>query len=425
MPTVARIDNDNRRRRLIARHRLDGSATSMTEVARDLVAIHSSDPVTPFLAGRARIAGASLGDMEHELYRHRSLWRLHAMRRTLWLVPTGLGDRFLAAVTAKIAGSERRRLINAMVTGGSDRTANTGQPGRSGSDMSEISDMLDDFETSVTSLLVAANGDGLTTSELRERVEGFDLTYTGGGGKWSAETPVASRLLLILAMNGNPVRGRPAGTWRSGQYRWFDRQAWFGPEPEPDADSGVDELPAAWLARRWLERFGPAPASDLQWWTGWTKTETTKALTTVGAVAVRTDDGEAWLAPADDPGGEAIGLAATDTLVDPTTVVLLPGLDPTAMGWKDRAWYLTGDHGSDLRLFDRNGNIGPTIWSGGRVVGAWAQRGDGEIRTHLLTEVGSDCRSAVEAEASRLGDWLGDERITIRFPTPLSRSLSA
>ena len=46
-------------------------------------------------------------------------------------------------------------------------------------------------------------------------------------------------------------------------------------------------------------------------------------------------------------------------------VALLPALDPPTMGWKRREWYL-GEHAS--ALFDRNGNAGPTVWSGDMLV---------------------------------------------------------
>jgi hypothetical protein len=32
------------------------------------------------------------------------------------------------------------------------------------------------------------------------------------------------------------------------------------------------------LARRYLTRFGPTTADDLQWWTGWTKAAVRRAL---------------------------------------------------------------------------------------------------------------------------------------------------
>ena len=64
---------------------------------------------------------------------------------------------------------------------------------------------------------------------------------------------------------------------------------------------------------------------------------------------------------------------------------LLPGLDPTTMGWKARAWYL-GEHGP--RLFDRNGNAGPTIWWDGRIVGGWASMPDGVIQMRSVAGSG-------------------------------------
>jgi Winged helix DNA-binding domain len=102
-------------------------------------------------------------------------------------------------------------------------------------------------------------------------------------------------------------------------------------------------------------------------------------------------------------------------------VALLPALDPTAMGWTARDWYL-GPH--RVALFDRSGNIGPTVWAEGRIVGGWAQRGDGEILTRLLEDVGTAASAAIGAEAAALAAWLGDVRFKPRFGTPLERQLA-
>jgi hypothetical protein len=76
-------------------------------------------------------------------------------------------------------------------------------------------------------------------------------------------------------------------------------------------------------------------------------------------------------------------------------------------------------------LFDRTGNIGPTVWWEGRIVGGWAQRASGEVSCRLLEDIGSDGAAAVTAEAARLEAWLGKGRVTPRFRTPLERELSA
>ena len=102
-------------------------------------------------------------------------------------------------------------------------------------------------------------------------------------------------------------------------------------------------------------------------------------------------------------------------------VALLPALDPTPMGWSgSRSWYV-GEHAK--ALFDRSGNIGPTVWCDGRVVGGWAQRADGEVVFRLLEDIGTSATAAVAKEAARLREWIGPVRVTPRFRTPLEREL--
>jgi hypothetical protein len=102
------------------------------------------------------------------------------------------------------------------------------------------------------------------------------------------------------------------------------------------------------------------------------------------------------------------------------SVALLPGLDPTTMGWYQRDWYL-GDHRK--LLFDTAGNAGPTVWVGGRIVGGWWQAPDGEVVTHLLEDVGAEARTRIDEERLRLSSWLDGRVIMLRFPSPLARTV--
>jgi hypothetical protein len=215
-------------------------------------------------------------------------------------------------------------------------------------------------------------------------------------------------LLTLLSAEGLIVRGRPRGGWTSTQFAWSV------------ARDQVDLTAAharAELARRWLLAFGPALASDLQWWTGWTAGQVKQVL------------GQLEITEVDLDGTPGIMLAADELAPTPVhdlgrRAALLPALDPTPMGWRDRAWYV-GEHAP--ALFDRSGNIGPTAWWDGRIVGGWAQRKDGEIVVRLLEDVGAEASAALAAEAQRLHEWIGADpkiRVTPRFRTPLERELA-
>ena len=193
-----------------------------------------------------------------------------------------------------------------------------------------------------------------------------------------------------------------------GQYWWSVLDEWL-PGGLPDLEPA--EAQAA-LARAWLWTFGPAPVTDLKWWSGWTLGQTRAALAAIGAVEVDLD-GTPGVALPDD--------LAPVPAPEPYAA-LLPVLDPTTMGWQDRGWYL-GPHGK--ALFDTNGNAGPTVWWDGRIVGGWAQRKSGEVVLRFLEDAGTDAVAAAEEQAARLQEWLGPARITPRFRTPLERELVA
>lgn len=164
------------------------------------------------------------------------------------------------------------------------------------------------------------------------------------------------------------------------------------------------------LARRWLLAYGPATEADTKWWTGWSLGHVRKALAAVAAEEVGLDGGATgYVAPGD---------LGPDVAAEPWAA-LLPGLDPSAMAWADRGFHIDAEHRSVL---DRSGNIGPTVWWNGRIIGGWAQRPDGEVVWRLLTDAGREATAAVETEASRLAGWVGDARITPRFRTPWNGS---
>jgi hypothetical protein len=247
----------------------------------------------------------------------------------------------------------------------------------------------------------------LSARVIGERLPQVALSVPVGSGKFATTQAAHSRVLLLLGFDGRVMRARPTGTWINGQYRWAATPTWF-----PDGFGALESrAAAAGLARRWLATLGPGTRTDLAWWAGWTVAVTERALADVGAVEVALDEGRGFVLPNDiDPPPPA-----------PPSAVLLPGLDPSTMGWKQRGFHLAAADAA--LLFDRNGNGGPTAWVDGRIVGGWHRRADGEIALLLTTDVGADARTALETEADTLAKLLGEVRYSTRFPSPVQAKL--
>lgn len=399
-----RITDAQRRARLARRHHLaTGAAAGPAEVARDLVALHSTDAATVYLAVAARSGGATPEAVERALYDDRSLIRMLAMRRTVFVVPVELAPAVQVAASRAVAARARKTLVKQLVEAGmpDDGTATAAE-------------WLVGVEASVHRALRSrgeASAAELSADEPRLR------TQIGEYGEKAYQVPqaITSRVLNLMSADGLIVRGRPRGSWTSTQYRWSPVERWVPgglPEISP-ADAG------AALARAYLAANGPATLADLRWWTGWTAAETKRALTEVAPAEVRLDNGETGLVLPDDVAGATGTAGTTGTTGDPAgtgepaepRAVLLPALDPSLMGWADRSFFL-GEHGP--ALFDRNGNAAPTVWWDGRIIGGWAQRADGEIAWRLLEDAGGAAGTAVADAAARLAGWLGPVRLAPR-----------
>jgi hypothetical protein len=400
--STAVIDTAERRARMASRHGLapGSSAGSPEEIARRLVGLHGTDPTSAYVACWSRVECFERSTLESALYDERSLLKILGMRRTMFVVPGDLAAVIQAACTDSIAAGQRARLVKMLEGAG---IAAPAEP------------WLAAVEAET---LAALNRLGeATAADLTKEVAGLrEQMLFGEGKKWQGQVGVSTRLLFLLSAEGRIIRGRPKGTLVSSLYRWAPMDRWL---PEPLPVIGKAEAQAE-LVRRYLGTYGPATIVDVKWWTGWTVAETKRALGAIGAVEVELDGGaRGWVLAGDERPGPDPARSPTAPPAAPW-VALLPALDSTIMGWQQRTWFL-GDYAP--RLFDTNGNAGPTIWVDGRAVGAWAQRRSGEIRWELLEDVGREARTMIEAKVAALGEWLGPLRFVPRFRTPLEQSL--
>jgi hypothetical protein len=375
------ITPEERRARLGRRHALatEHRATTVTDAARAVVALHGSDPASTVLSALARTHDATPADVEHALYDERSLVRILSMRRTVFAVPREIAGTCLVAASDVVARQQRRLLLGLLAASDVDADPEA---------------WLARAERAALHAVAAAGE--ITSADLGAADPLLATRVRVGTGHTASAPSVASRLLLLLSAEGHVVRTRPRGGWTSTQFRWATTDAWcdLGPRPEPAAA-------AADLAHRWLRAYGPATAEDLQWWAGWTMTRTRAALAGLDTTEVEIDGRVGLVLTADAEPVEAPA----------PWVALLPALDPTPMGWRHRDFMLGPHRGP---LFDTTGNAGPTVWVDGAAVGAWAQRDDGRVAVHLLHDVGASATRAVTERAEQLTAELGDVRLKAR-----------
>lgn len=379
------------------RHRLDGSASGPEDAARAVLGLHATEATSVVLSVLARASRATPGDVSDALYTRRTLLKWLAMRRTIFALPRDLVPTVQVGVSDQVATLLRKQLVNRLERNGS-------VPAIDG----DLNRWIRQTEDAVLRRLRAEGG--ATGSQLgawEPRLRTLIPARTGS----EIPTNVTSYLLALMSADGQIVRGSAGSSWTSRVQRWEPVDHWF-----PDGLPRPDRAEAATaVARAWLRAFGPAPTSDLQWWTGWTKGAVTAALRPLPLVPVDLDGQPSVMLD------DAEALAELELEPPPPSAALLPTLDPTPMGWHRREWFMgvPGD-----QLYDNRGNLGPTVWWNGEVIGGWGVTSAGEVRVALLADRGREAAGAVDRAAASIQDRIGGVGVTPSIRTPLERGLA-
>lgn len=385
---VRTITDEERRARLGTRHALAAPAAGPLEAARAVVCLHATEPASVHLAAWAR-SGATRSSVDAALFEDRTLIRQLAMRRTVFAFPRELLRAVWGSAAARVAGQQRRRLV-----------ADVEKVG--------VADGEAWAEEHLEAALALVGRHGtLATAQVRELLPALDLRLVrGAGSAWEAEVAVARQVITVLGAQGRLLRGPNDGTWKTARHRWVRSEDWLAERSRPLPES---EGYAA-LVRCWLAAFGPGTEADMVWWLGATKAAVRRALVDVGAVQVLTAGGPAYVLAED-----------VDPVAPPEPwAALLPALDPTTMGWKDRG-FLLGPHAA--AIFDRNGNGGPTAWWDGRIVGGWTQAPDGTVVVVPAEALPAEAVPALQERAEALTRWLAGDVVRSVYQSPLVRGL--
>lgn len=382
---------------------LPGSRVDDVEqVTSDIVALHATVATGPYLSLWARMPAFQRTDLDRVLYDRRSLVRVLCMRSTLHLVPSRHMPFYFQAYTGGQASAARLRASSLLTCARLCEEQDAGQ-------------LLDDLFARVLTVLDSRGAS--TVEELAQAVPELQVRVRHSVGKpYEGEFSLGSRLVPAMCDLGQLVRTIARGTWRSSLYEYAPLSTWL-----PDVKLATVSSSAArsWLVRRYLSAFGPVAFDDVQWWTGFSKGQTQKALRSIQSELVEAKI--AGLEPGHYMLADDARRLAGFVMPEPPQSFLLPGLDPYIMGYRLRDRFLAGEHRH--QVFDRAGNAMPTVWINGCVAGVWVQRRDGGVVYGLFGPAADDQKASVASQARRLEGFLDGEILPPRSHTAFTRSL--
>jgi winged helix DNA-binding protein len=333
-------------------------AATAEAVAGRLLAIQGQDPRGARLAIRARSAGLTAADVDAALTVRRTLVTGWLNRGTLHLVPSVDYWPLHQLTTPPLHTGCFRRLAQEGI-----------QP--------------DQADRGATVIELALSQDGpLTRAQLGERLSAAGLRTAGQALVY---------LLFLAGLRGISVRGPMAGR----EQAYVLARDWLGPPPAADRDAAL-----GWLARRYLAGHGPAADRDLAKWSGLSLRDARRGLAGIAAELAERAGGLVSLAPGEDTGGAAGGVAGAAEL---PPARLLGAFDPVLHGWQSRAPVL----GRHERAIVQGGMFRPFVMVRGRAAGTWGLPGGRVTLTGLDGDLTAADRADLATDAADVARFLG------------------
>ena len=187
MSSMRKITTSERRNRLGRRHLLADQVDTPVEAADAMVVLHATDPATIYLSALSRLRHPSIDAVNQSLFVERSLVRMLAMRRTLFVASRSVLPLIQQSSSVDVAARERRVLIKALERSG-------------------ISNGEQWIAAAEREIIEALGDGGLSARELTGLVPRLETRIVVGSGNYTQETGATSRTLGVLGAEGSLVR---------------------------------------------------------------------------------------------------------------------------------------------------------------------------------------------------------------------------
>ena len=339
----------------------------MLSVVSRLGGVHAQLMSAAELQLWARVESLSPAEVQNALWDERTLVKTWALRGTLHLLAADDFPLYVAALS-------------------------TLRHFRRGSWQKYHGVTLDELEALMEGVRTTLNGSGITREQLAktlaERTNMPKLSELLRSG-WGA-------LLKPAAFQGYLCFGPSEGQ----NVTFVQPAAWLGEWTPVEPQAALQEV-----ARRFLNAYGPATVDEFARWFGLEPSDAKRVFRSLGD-EIEEIEVEGWKAQA-----LASSIGQMQKLNPPDVVRFLPHFDPYTLAVARHSQHLLSDKHKG-RVYRPQGWISPVVLVNGRIEGIWEYeklRSKIVVTASLFEKSTQALQQSIEAEAARLGQFLGAE----------------
>lgn len=299
---------------VLQKQHLINKCNNTVECVEDIAGLNSITATTPYLSLFNRMENFKKSMLDEELYEKKSLFRLRLMRSTLFIVT----KKFLPIAYSATIDRTQKRLAGFR---------------------NQYKIQEKEFEELKDKITTVIGEHEKTAVEIRKELE--------------PELEIS--LMLRLLMEDVPLlRGRPLGTWKGEQFRYFLL-------PKNVKLIMAKERAKVLLIEKFLNAFGPATLKDIAWWSGFSQKESKKILEEIETI----DIGDGLL---------LLGREAEDFetfKVGEESLLLMSGRDQYVITYKYSMCPRFVNQENLKKIYGEYGEFHDPIIRNGRIVGRW------------------------------------------------------
>ncbi len=354
-----------------------------SDVTHAALGLHSTDYWTPYISAWARIGDYDAKEVFEALNEGRTVLRRRAFRNTLHVVHIANYGLILSGLGPQL-----------------ERSMRMAPP---------IKDLTDsEVEKRIKEIMQVLQDGPLSMNELKKR-----LPHIGEQLRW-----------LILMANGRGQIVRTSGTHaRSTRLDYDLASNWLSDYEIPVIE---EDVALAEILHKYINNFGPVSVSDIAWWVPLKTGEAKRLLSKIENQIIEVEiDGKKHLMSSNDFEQSKSFEPSSDTIVN-----LLPYEDHFPKAFKERNWYISQEE--EKMLFPRNrehywppemkppppgppkgmnasGEIRPSIWVDGRIVGRWeveTEKDQATIHHAICVKTSKDIQERIEEKCLELSEFI-------------------